>query len=142
MVPTHGRNARDQLDLLRDLHEMCESGICLIWTSVYWEELKNGRMAPFFEQFLGRIRYDLHIPEGQIFAEEIAPIVAAHGFPEDCVTLAAEIAREDGKLRTLFADLANARVFAESAGVPLDAKVLKQARAWRRSGGAWTETPI
>ena len=142
MVPTHGRSGRDMLDLLRDIHDMCESGVVFVFTSVYWDEIQTGRMAPFFEQFIGRIGYNLHIPEGHLFREEIAAIVRAHGFDDDALPLAAEIAKEEGKLRVLFRDLANARVFAKSSGGKLDGKMLKGARAWRHSGGARKEDTI
>jgi hypothetical protein len=137
LVPTSGRKAKDLLDFLRDLHDICESGVVLIFTSVYWDEIRTGPLAAFFEQFVGRIAYDLHIPEGRILPEEVAAIVAGHEFPESAVPLAAKIAAEEGKLRQLFRDLANARTIAEKAGKEPSLAALQMAREWRHKGGVW-----
>lgn len=142
LVPGNGSNARQLLEFLRDIHDMCESGVVMIFTSVYWDQICEGPLAPFFDQFIGRKRYEVHIPEGTIFREEVEAIVRGYGFSEDAIPVAAEIARERGKLRMLFGDLANARVIAERQSLPRDAKTLRLARKWRQSGGAWTEQAI
>ncbi len=142
LVPGNGSTARALLEFLRDIHDMCEAGVVLIFTSVYWDQISEGPLAPFFDQFIGRKRYEVHIPEGAIFREEVEAIVKGYGFAADAVTVAGEIARERGRLRMLFGDLANARIIAEKQGLPRDAKTLRLARKWRLSGGAWTEPVI
>lgn len=142
LVPGNGSQAKALLEFLRDIHDICESGVVMIFTSVYWDSICEGPLAPFFDQFIGRKRYEVHIPEGTIFREEIEAIVRGYDFADDAVPVAAEIARERGRLRMLFGDLANARIIADRQGLPRDAKTLRLARRWRTSGGAWTEQPI
>jgi hypothetical protein len=142
LVPGLGSTAKSLLEFLRDIHDMCEAGLVLIFTSVYWEQICEGPLAPFFDQFIGRKRFEVHIPEGTIFRDEIEAIVRGYGFTDDAMPVAAEIAHERGRLRMVFGDLANARVIAEKQGLPRDAKTLRLARNWRLSGGAWTEQAI
>ena len=142
LVPGSGSQAKALLEFLRDIHDMGESGVVMIFTSVYWDQICEGPLAPFFDQFIGRKRYEVHIPEGTLFREEIEGIVRAHGFADDAIPLGVEIARERGRLRMLFGDLANARKIADAHNLPRDAKTLRMARKWRQSGGAFTEPTI
>jgi DNA transposition AAA+ family ATPase len=144
LVPkgTRARSSTGALDTLRDFFDISGCGMVLILTNVYWSELAFGPMCEFFEQFIGRITFDVHIPEGKIFRDEVAAFCAAYsGDAPDPKLLAQarQIAESEGKLRALFTDLTNAAAFAKRRNVSLDAAVLRQAHAWRTAGGVWPE---
>ena len=146
LIPRGGRRSTIAIDTLRDLHDYCSCGLVLIITNVYWNEMANGNLRDFFEQFLGRVKYNLCIPEGKIFRKEIEEI--CHAFAGDradeaMVIVAADIVHHDGgNLRTLFADFQNGARYAKRKGVPLDTGILKSARAWRKAAGSWNEETI
>lgn len=144
-IPTGSRKDRSAIEFIRDLFDICECGVVLLMTDVYWREIRQGRQAAFFEQFRGRSQYRLEIPKGKIFADEVQALCAAYAGKKpdrDLVTAAAAIAKQDGKLRTLCDDLAKARNFAQQAGKPLSAEILVAARQWREAGGVWTEETV
>jgi DNA transposition AAA+ family ATPase len=130
------------IEFLRDLHDMCGCSVVLIFTDVYLSELKHGRMRNYFEQFRGRIKFTIEIPE-RVFPEEVECVVKAFNpeAPVGLVKYAHQAAENrDGKLRTLFEDLDRAQGFARTRGrdkVTLDD--LKIAINWRTSGGIWPE---
>ena len=133
-------------DFLRTVHDQTHCGLVLIFTLPYWSTITRGRIAPFFEQFLGRVSYELEIPADTVFAEEVDAICAEFcrraGCEPDAALLkqAAQIAAEHrGRLRTLVSTLEHAVVYARQTGKPLGGKTLKAARAWRDAGGDWSK---
>ncbi len=56
LLPRCGQGT-SAIELLRDLHDMCGCAVVLIFTDVYIEEMRNGRLSSYFEQFIGRIKY-------------------------------------------------------------------------------------
>lgn len=127
------------IEFLRDLNDMCGCGVAMIFTDVYLDEMKNGRLASYFEQFIGRIKFELPIPN-EVMRPEVAAVVGNFraDAPEKLLTLAFQLASaRDGKLRTLFEDLRRAKNWSMANGQELDAKALKMAADWRKSGGVW-----
>ena len=129
------------IELFRDLHDMCGCGIALIFTDVYLAEIKRGRNADYFEQFLGRLEYPVEIPKIPR-RDEVRQILQSYfgrideAFVERILKLTSE---RDGKLRTLFKDLIRAEQIAKDSGHALCPKDLQLAIAWRKSAGAWPE---
>ncbi len=129
------------IEFVRDLHDMCGCGVALIFTDVYLEEMKHGKLANYFEQFIGRIKFPLEIPKEVLRDEVLAAVKAFNSRPSaELVKLAVDLCRQrDGKLRTLFEDLKRARDFAKKSSRELTHADLKIAAEWRKSGGIWPE---
>jgi DNA transposition AAA+ family ATPase len=130
------------IEFLRDLHDLCGCGVALVFTDVYLDEMRNGRLAAYFEQFIGRIKFEITIPN-EVRRDEVAAVVNAFNpsAPKKMVDLALELARRrDGKLRTLFEDLKRAKDWAltQKRAVP-STEDLQMAAKWRLSGGVWPE---
>lgn len=142
LLPTkHGRRGAEPLELIRDLHDICGCGVALCMTDVYLQLLRQGPDSPFFEQFLGRVKYPVNIPR-TLYKEEVAAFCQAFigGKPDqDLLDVASRIARGEGKLRTLADDMAKARNYARTKGVPLAASHLALARKWREAGGSFSD---
>ena len=141
LVPRSGNTGTAAIELLRDLHDICGCAVIMIFTDVYLKEMKNGRLADYFEQFIGRVKYTLPIPD-KIFRGEIEDIVKS--FNPDASQRLIELAYKtatarDGKLRTLFEDLRRASDWAQQQGRALQAGDLQVAVRWRESGGIWPE---
>ncbi len=139
LLPRSGR--ADALELLRDLHDKCGCAIAMIFTDVYLKEINNGPMADYFEQFRGRIKYGVPIPN-RIFRGEVEAAVKA--FTKEPSRALIEYAytttqARDGKLRTLYEDLRRAKDFAIQQNRQLAVGDLKAAVEWRKSGGVWPE---
>ncbi|MEA4862697.1 MAG: ATP-binding protein [Victivallaceae bacterium] len=136
-----GQTNNCALELVRDIHDQKGCGIALIFTDVYLRDMRNGRRADFFEQFIGRIMFSVEIPD-RIFRSEVAEICRSF-IPEADDRLVdyayATAIKRDGKLRVLFEDLRKARAFAESEHRKLTVDDLKAAVVWRKSGGVWPE---
>ena len=129
------------IELLRDLHDICGCAVVMIFTDVYLKEMKTGRLADYFEQFRGRIKFELKIPD-RIFRSEVETIVRSFlpEPPQRLVEYAYKTACErDGKLRTLFEDLQRAKSWAEKNGRAMQLADLRLAVDWRKSGGIWPE---
>jgi DNA transposition AAA+ family ATPase len=129
------------IEFLRDLSDICRCGVALIFTDVYLNEMFNGRLADYFEQFRGRIKFAVDIPN-QVLKDEIRQVVGS--FCSDpspqLLSLALLAANQrDGRLRTLFEDLDRARAWADEHGRPLSSDDLQMAIDWRQSGGVWPE---
>ena len=139
LLPRSGR--ADALELLRDLHDKCGCAIALIFTDVYLKEINNGPMADYFEQYRGRIKYTVAIPD-RIFRSEVEAAVRAFA-PEPSKALIeyayVSTTARDGKLRTLYEDLRRAKDFAAQQDRQLALGDLKAAVEWRKSGGIWPE---
>lgn len=137
-----GRNGvSGAIEFLRDLHDKTHCGVCLIFTDVYLDEIKNGRHTAFYEQFRGRFEFPVEIPE-LVRKDEVRAVVKAFvpDADEDFVEYALKLARtREGKLRTLFKDLYRAEDFAKSKGRAMTRKDLKAMVEFRRSGGSWAE---
>ena len=132
---------RGPIEFIRDLHDQTHCGVCLIFTDVYLAEIKRGRNAAYFEQFLGRLECPCEIPQA-VRKDEVRSIVKAFApdAGENFVEYALEVARgRDGKLRTLFKDFYRARDFAHERGEKLSLQTLKKMVAFRKSGGLWPE---
>lgn len=132
------------IEFIRDLHDMCGCGIALIFTDVYLEEMKNGRLAHYFEQFIGRIKFEVSIPD-EVRRDEVFSVVSAfHPSPNNkLLGFALKVARNrDGKLRTLFEDLQRAKEWASDHGRQLRYEDLKLASDWRLSGGVWPDDEV
>ena len=133
--------ATSAIEFLRDLHDRCECGVVMIFTDVYLEEMRNGRLAAYFEQFIGRIKYELKIPK-EVRRDEVRSVVKSFVKEPDVkiIDLALKIARaREGKLRTLFEDLQRARDYAATQDRTMTDKDLKIASEWRQSGGVWPD---
>jgi len=144
-VPSRGRTQTGAVEFIRELHDTCECGVALLVTDIYDEALRCGAQAEFLEQFRGRLKYTVRVPKGKIFKDEVVGLCRAYvGAEPDAklVLAAAEIAKQDGKLRTLCDDLAKARKCAAEIGKPLSAELLIAARAWREAGGQWKEETV
>lgn len=141
MMPSKCGNTTSAIEFVRDLHDICGCGIVLIFTDVYLEDMKNGRLSRYFEQFIGRIKFPLEIPTKVLRDEVIAVVKSFNRKPDaSLVNLALSLARErDGKLRTLFEDLRRGRDFAKDNNRELTTADLKLAADWRKSGGLWPE---
>lgn len=140
LLPSGHRTA-GAIELVRDIHDICQCGVALILTDVYLRDIKSGANADFFEQFFGRIMYSVNIPD-KIFRSEIAEICKVFvPDPDDkFINYAhATASARDGKLRTLFEDLRRAVAFARQGGRKPSITDLKTAVAWRKSGGDWSE---
>lgn len=129
------------IEFLRDLHDICECAVVLIFTDVYLDEMRAGRLSAYFEQFIGRIKYELHIPN-EVRKDEVVAVVKS--FIKEpsvkMIDLALSIARaQEGKLRTLFEDLHRAKNYANKQNRTMTDKDLKIASEWRQSGGVWPD---
>ena len=141
LVPKASANGTSAIELLRDLHDICGCAVVMIFTDVYLKELETGRLADYFEQFRGRIKYTLPIPT-KIFRGEVEDIVRSFVAEpsQRLIELAYKTAgARDGKLRTLFEDLQRAKDWAERENRDLRYEDLALAVNWRKSGGIWPE---
>jgi len=129
------------IEFVRDLHDLCGCGVALIFTNVYLEEFRHGRLAAYFEQYLGRIKFTVTIPL-EVLRDEVAAVVRAFRKdpPEKLLALALKLARSrDGRLRTLFEDLTRAQDWAQKQTREMGYDDLKLASDWRLSGGIWPQ---
>lgn len=130
------------IELLRDLHDITKCGVALIFTDVYLHEIKRGRNADYFEQFLGRLEFPVEIPKVPR-RDEVRQVLAAFfsdTLDEELLSFAyAQATGRDGKLRTLFKDLYRAEEFAREKGRAVTKADLQLFVKWRKSGGAWPE---
>jgi hypothetical protein len=127
------------IEFVRDIHDICGCGVALVFTNVYLEEFRHGRLAAYFEQYLGRIKFTVTIPQ-EVLRDEVSAVVRAYRGdpPEKLLSLATKLARgRDGRLRTLFEDLQRAKDWATRHGRDLGYEDLKVASDWRLSGGIW-----
>ena len=141
MMPGVGGTSTAAIEFVRDLHDFCGCAVVMIFTDVYLDEMRHGRLANYFEQFIGRIEFELEIPK-EVLRDEVAAVVKSFNRKPDAalVNLALTLSRQrDGKLRTLFKDLKRARDFAADKNRELNAADLKLAADWRKSGGLWPE---
>jgi hypothetical protein len=116
----------------------------LIFTDVYLSDMKHGSLRDYFEQFVGRIKFEVTIPLNVLKAEIEAVLNVFHPEgtpPQNLFKFAYDIAQNrDGKLRTLFEDLERARKWAKSEGRKnISYADLKTAVDWRKSGGVWPD---
>ena len=141
LVPKAGANSTCAIELLRDLHDIVGCAVVMIFTDVYLSEIKNGRQADYFEQFIGRIMFPLAIPQ-KVLKNEVECIIKAF-MPEPPVRMIEyayqQAMQRDGKLRTLFEDMRRAQEFASCQQRPMRFEDLKLAVDWRKSGGVWPE---
>ncbi|MCK4983708.1 MAG: hypothetical protein KAS17_12335 [Victivallaceae bacterium] len=106
--------------------------------------MRNGSLADYFEQFVGRIKFEVDIPL-EVLEAEIVPVMQAFHpdgeVPARLLKFSHSIAQSrDGKLRTLFEDLERARTWAKSEQrVNIKYEDLKAAVDWRKTGGLWPE---
>ncbi|MGN0869981.1 MAG: AAA family ATPase [Victivallales bacterium] len=129
------------IELMRDLHDITRCGVALIFTDVYLAEIKRGRNADYFEQFLGRLEFPVEIPKVPR-RDEVRQVLSAFydDVDEELVSYAhAQTTGRDGKLRTLFKDLYRAEEFARDKGRKITKNDLQNFVKWRKSGGAWPE---
>ena len=129
------------IEVLRDLHDMYNCAIALIFTDVYLAEIKRGRAADYFEQFLGRLEFPVEIPK-QPRRDEVRQVLNSFfgEVSEDVVSYAlASCAERDGKLRTLFKDLFRAEDIARESNRKISPRDLKLAITWRKKAGVWPE---
>ena len=141
LVPKATANGTSAIELLRDLHDICGCAVVMIFTDVYLKEMKSGRLADYFEQFRGRIKFELIIPD-KIFRSEVEEVLRSFipDPPQKLIEYAYKTACErDGKLRTLFEDLQRAKAWAEKNGRTMQLADLRLAVDWRKSGGIWPE---
>jgi len=140
LLPRNGVGT-SAIEYIRDLHDICGCGIALVITDVYWDELRHGRLSAYFEQFIGRIKYEVRIPAHVLHDECRAACAAVvQDPPADLIKEAVTVANnQDGKLRTLFEDLRRAALYAQTKQRPVTAADLRRARRWREQGGTWPE---
>lgn len=137
----HLLNKVGSIELLRDLHDMTGCGVALIFTDVYLNEIKRGRDAAYFEQFLGRLEFPIEI-EKMPRKDEVRTVLKSYikDVSEKHVELALQVARgRDGQLRTLYKDLERAKSFADEQGRNVQWEDVKRFVQWRKSTGAWPE---
>lgn len=141
LMPRNGTST-SAIELLRDLHDICRCSVVLIFTDVYLSEMRHGRLSDYFEQFLGRIKFEVKIPT-KVRDDEIESVIRAFHPepPPKLLEFALVIAQNrDGKLRTLFEDLERAQKWARSENRQyLNIDDLKMAVDWRKSGGVWPD---
>jgi len=143
LMPKTGKSTAT-IEFLRDLHDICGCGVALILTDVYVSDMKNGSLADYFEQFIGRIKFEVVIPQNVLKAEIEAVMQSFHPngtVASKLLNFAHSIAQgRDGKLRTLFEDLERARAWARNENSQnVSIKGLKMAVDWRKTGGLWPE---
>lgn len=141
LIPRNNGVGTAAIELLRDLHDERGCGVVMVFTDVYLKEMKSGALADYFEQFFGRIKFSLEIPD-KVLRSEVDSVVRSF-CPEaspKLVEYAYSLAqRRDGKLRTLFEDLRRASEWAAKNDKKLALEDLKLAVDWRNSGGIWPE---
>ena len=141
LVPKAGASSTCAIELLRDLHDIVGCAVVMIFTDVYLSEIKNGKQANYFEQFIGRIMFPLDIPQ-KVFRSEVEDIIKAF-MPEPPARMVEfayqQACKRDGKLRTLFEDLRRAQEYAARQQRSMRFDDLKLAVDWRKSGGVWPE---
>lgn len=141
LMPKGGASSTSAIEFVRDLHDICGCGVVMIFTDVYLEEMRHGRQKEYFEQFIGRIKFELEIPK-EVLKDEVSNAVRAFNKrpSAELLKLALDLSRQrDGKLRTLFEDLKRARDYAARNDRELTHADLKIAAEWRKSGGLWPE---
>lgn len=141
LIPRQSNQQTSAIELLRDLHDERGCGVVMVFTDVYLKEMKSGSMADYFEQFFGRIKFSLEIPD-KVLRSEVESVVRSFNkdAPAKLVEYAYTLAmRRDGKLRTLFEDLRRASEWASKREKVLTLEDLKLAVDWRNSGGIWPE---
>ena len=129
------------IELLRDIHDICGCAVVMIFTDVYLQDMRQGKMADYFEQFFGRIKWELKIPN-KVFRGEVEDVVKSFNpNPTDkLVEYAYSLAmKREGKLRMLFEDLKRASAWSKEKGRELILDDLKLAVSYRQSGGIWPE---
>lgn len=129
------------LELFRDLHDMTGCAVALILTDVYLSEIKRGRNADYFEQFLGRLEFPVEIPKIPR-RDEVRQILISFfdAVDESFVDRILKLTTgRDGKLRTLFKDLFRTEKIAEAEAHRISQRDLLGAIKWRKSAGAWPE---
>jgi DNA transposition AAA+ family ATPase len=134
-----GAAGSSAIELVRDLHDSAGIGAALIFTDVYIEEMRSGRLSRYYEQFIGRVKFEVAIPS-DVRRDEAEAIVKAHrpDAPAALVSLALKIARaRDGRLRVLCEDLRRAADWAATERRPMTSDDLSVAADWRLSGGLW-----
>lgn len=128
-------------EIVRDLHDICGCAIGLIFTDVYFDDMRSPELVEYHEQFLGRMKYIVRIPP-LVRRDEVRALVANFkpNPSEALVDLALRLARErDGKLRTLCEDLQGAMEFARNKHREMSVEDLKISSAWRKNGSYWAE---
>ncbi len=140
LIPKDGRGGIP-IELMRDFYDIDKCSVVFIFTDVYLEMITHGQLKKFFEQFCGRNKFTVKIPDKVLMDEIIAAVSSFRPSPpQKLVDYAYNIANSDeGKLRTLFEDLERASDWARQKGQELDAKALRVAVDWRNSGGIWPE---
>ena len=126
---------------MRDIHDICGCAVVMIFTDVYLQDMRQGKMADYFEQFFGRIKWELKIPN-KVFRSEVEEVVKSFNpNPTDkLVEYAYSLAmKREGKLRMLFEDLKRAAAWSKEKGRELILDDLKLAVSYRQSGGIWPE---
>jgi len=140
LIPRCGQGT-SAIEFVRDIHDICGCGIALIFTDVYLQEMRQGRLANYFEQFFGRIKFEMTIPQ-EVRKDEVLAVVKnfRKDPPEKLLALSVKLARErEGKLRTLFEDLQRAKEWADRQGHALGAEDLNLASNWRKNGSEYPE---
>lgn len=132
LIPKTGSgNSTGAIEFIRDLHDQCGCAVALIFTDVYLEQMRLGRLRRYFEQFRGRI--EKYVPLGENPSREEIEAVVRSFAPDADQELVAEAYRSacsgEGKLRTLFRDLQKAALIAGSDQMMVDH--LMAATAWR-----------
>jgi hypothetical protein len=143
LMPRTGRSTI-AIEFLRDLHDMCGCGVVLIFTDVYLSDMRGGSLADYFEQFIGRIKFEVQIPLNVLKAEIEAVLTKFHpdGSPPLKLFKYAHSTAQgrDGKLRTLFEDLERAKEWAKSHDRRnIRYEDLRIAVDWRKTGGLWPD---
>ena len=140
LLPSKNANIA-ALEFIRRLHDSCGCGIVLVATDIFPREMRNGRLAEWFEQLYGRIEVTLTIPDKVTRAEcaAICEAFAQADPPADLVTEARKIANSPGRVRLLFTLLKSASMLAAAKGEPLSGAHLAAARDFRDSLNRWPE---
>lgn len=129
----------------RNLYELSDTPVMLVFTSYTLKDLRHGSMSGFLEQFRGRIGYPLQLPKTLLKTSEVKPIVLAYEptATQQLIDAAIEIASPgDGKLRTLVKYLDLAAEYCEQKGGKITPQLLLSLRDRYEDGGIWTDDEI
>lgn len=130
LIPSRAGRAR-ALEYLRRLHDRTGVALAFIATDYFMRECSHTGLGEYLEQFIGRFRDKLIIPDF-ISREECTDILRPYITPDDAlVDFAYKVANDRGRggARRLWWLMQDASAAAKHSGMTLDIKFLKAALA-------------
>lgn len=126
LIPPHGDRARS-MEYLRRLHDQSGVALAFVATEFFMGACTAGTLGEYLEQFIGRFRDKLIIPDF-VSREECQDILAPFLTPDDpLVDFAFKVANAPGKggVRRLWWLLEDAQAVARKTSQNMDVKFLK-----------------